>query len=114
MLWERRVLRISLIAFFRHTAIQVNQKDFDPRQPVRNAQAGLDRYLFADYKGNISVIKSLSQSFKRSLIFNSECKRLMTWSIDPGHRMLTSAMKFRLASERLNIYKNDILMERLP
>ena len=36
-------------------------------------------------QGNPSFTKSWSQSFRRSLKFHSEYKRLMTWSIHPGH-----------------------------
>ena len=41
-----------------------------------------------------SLIISWSQSVRCSLKFDSKCKRLMTWSIHPGHWMLAYTIHF--------------------
>ena len=53
------------------------------------------------YQSYPPIVKSWSQSFRRSLKFYSKCKCLMTWSIHPGHWMRASTMKFQWASEVL-------------
>ena len=59
-------------------------RNIDSCQPARTMQADKCQNLFA-VKDNPSINKSCSQSFRRSLKFHSKCKRLMTWSIHPGH-----------------------------
>ena len=85
------------------------ERSVDPYQPARSTRrlTGLESFccvpktILTYYKGNHSISKSWSQSFKCLLKFHSKCKHFMTWTIHQDHRMLASTMKFQWTSEGL-------------
>ena len=59
---------------------------FSPKDTVSNEIIWVTTIgLKVSFYGNPFIIKSWSQSFRRSLKFHRTCKRLMTWSIHPDH-----------------------------
>ena len=72
------------------------------RERILNLQKRFDYYQHAALHShhainlrNPSIIKSWSQSFRRSLKLHGERKRLMTWSIHPSHKVLACTMKLK-------------------
>ena len=83
--------------------LNVSAKCFGPGQAAQSEQADLDRNILLlvsfmkiieepyyqtihfGYQSDPSIINHGHKTFRRSLKAHSKCKRLMIWSIHPGH-----------------------------
>ena len=86
--------QVQIIAYFSKQYCQLFKRN-EKKKMLCSSTEPFCKDVLHSHLGNISIIKSWTQSFRRSLKFQYNCKRLMTLRIHAGYRILASSMTFQ-------------------